>query len=149
MNNTWKMLSAAVLLVTLAILLSGCTPLKTPRTGSATAAKPVIKPVPAEILNARVKFHAGYGTIKDRYYFVGDSSSSIVPEGYIALYPVKVNGLLGFINKAGNMVIEPQFSSVGGCSEGLQLVSINDNNSVIPGTDDKERYSGFLGEDGN
>jgi hypothetical protein len=48
------------------------------------------------------------------------------------IYPVKVNGKIGFIDKTGKIVIEPQFDfySVGEFSEGLARASIN--KKVVP-----------------
>ncbi len=76
------------------------------------------KPVPVEIMNAKVKFHGDAGKADAKYYFVGDASSAIVPEGYTPLYPVSVNRLIGFMDKEGKLVIEPQFASIGGSSMG-------------------------------
>lgn len=59
-----------------------------------------------------------------------------------ALYPISVEGKWGFINAAGQTVIQPQFLEVGRFSEGLARVS-------VPGLTEEDRFfernaSGFI-----
>ncbi len=130
----------AIFMVTL-LFTASCT--RIPRTQAESAEKPVPVPVPVEMMNAKVKFHGDAGKADAKYYFVGDASSAIVPEGYTPLYPVSVNRLIGFMDKEGNLVIEPQFLAIGTSSEGLLSVSIVDDKGK-----DHLSYSGYLGENG-
>jgi len=101
--------------------------------------EPFVTGNPFEKLNIQIKFTGYAGKAWAKYYFVEETSSQIIPDGYTALYPVSVNKWIGFMDRGGNMVIEPQFTSIGGCSEGLLRVTINVDNL---------EYTGYLGEDG-
>ncbi len=62
------------------------------------------------------------------------------------LYPISVEGKWGFINERGDVVVEPQFLSVGEFSEGLAR-------ATVPGLTDEDRLfernaGGFVDESG-
>ena len=60
------------------------------------------------------------GTVISKQYF--DGAGLNFSEGLLA---VKVNGLWGYVNSSGDMVIAPQFDDAAEFSEGLAAVAIN------------------------
>ena len=54
------------------------------------------------------------------------------------LFPVEVNGKCGFINKAGSMVITPQFeAALSGFHEGLAVVKVGGDQACYIAKDGK------------
>jgi hypothetical protein len=47
------------------------------------------------------------------------------PSGQV-LYPLRVDGLVGYVNRAGEMVVKPQFTTGAPFVEGLALVTMGD-----------------------
>ena len=62
------------------------------------------------------------------------SEKEAVVEEKVGLFPVRVNGKAGFIDKTGKPVIKPQFDDTYGFHEGLAQVKIGDKWGYIDKT---------------
>lgn len=74
---------------------------------------------------AEIKINGEKGWIDRDFNLLGGRTFEETREfGQNGLAPVKADGLWGFINKAGQMVVEPQFDELGEFSDGTALASV-------------------------
>ena len=121
---------------------------------------PVYEPHRAREFN---EYGFGRSTINAKSYCIDVNGRVITPSGFSSLsceFPnglgrVKRNGLYGYINTSGALVIQPQFYSVGNFAEGLAKVEkekdgkkgyINTSGTfaIEPQFDDVDEFSGGL-----
>jgi len=85
------------------------------------------------------------GCEKNEGHSSAPSSKTIAPD--INLYPIRIDGLVGYINRKGEIAIEPQFSTGRDFSENLAAASIGGDDILsVPGLKMEFHTHNFKGE---